>query len=214
MIKCNVKVCGLTKGQPVVRTAKEGGGKFIAFTLGVSIPAKSGINKMIDVSVTVDGTEADLGKYAEGLRLQVEGTLTMRKREDNIYFNLRANSITATDAQDSVEGTVEFRGTVGKSVDERKDKKGHDYYNFSAFTTEKVGETYNFIWLRFVRFGAKREDWLHPGVGVDAKGDFEISVYKERLNLGCRLTELAQWDKSQYQNSQPAEPDPTSDQPF
>jgi len=33
---------------------------------------------------------------------------------------------------------------------------------------------------------------------IEAKGQLELSVYNDRLNIGCRLTELAKWDKQPY----------------
>lgn len=203
MIKCNVKVCGTVVGKASMVTPKNGGDRFISFNMAVDIPDKNGVHKQLDVSIGIDGCDADLQKYQEGMRLEVIGNLTVRKKENVMYFNLRATAAGVSEGNDEITGTVTFRGTVGKTVDERKDKKGRDYYNFSAFTTEKNGETYSFIWLRFVHFGAKREDWLQPGIGVDAQGELEISTYNGTVYLGCRLAELKFWDKAAMQNSQP-----------
>jgi len=52
--------------------------------------------------------------------------------------------------------------------------------------------------VRFVRFSPDREDWLVEKANIEAKGQLELSVYNDRLNIGCRLTELAKWDKQPY----------------
>ena len=43
----------------------------------------------------------------------------------------------------------------------------------------------------------KDSDWLAPSAGADVKGDMDITVYNDNISLGCRVKELAQWDKSQ-----------------
>lgn len=53
MIKCNVTVCGTVSKAATCRTNKEGKA-FVSFAMNVVIPAKSGINKTIEVSVIVD----------------------------------------------------------------------------------------------------------------------------------------------------------------
>ena len=55
MIKCNVTVCGTVSKAATCRTNKEGKA-FVSFAMNVVIPAKSGINKTIEVSVIKDGT--------------------------------------------------------------------------------------------------------------------------------------------------------------
>ena len=53
MIKCNVTVCGTVSRQAQIRANKEGK-QFISFGVKVVIPAKSGINKTIEISVAKD----------------------------------------------------------------------------------------------------------------------------------------------------------------
>ena len=50
MIKCNVTVCGTVSKAATCRTNKEGK-PFVSFAVNVVIPAKSGMNKTIEVSV-------------------------------------------------------------------------------------------------------------------------------------------------------------------
>lgn len=199
MIKCNVTVCGIVSREATMRTDKECK-PFVSFALNVVIPAKNGINKTIEVSVAKDGSETDLAAYRPGTRLEVAGTLILKKREERMYFNLSASGMNFATAEDkdSIKGKMEFRGKIGKSVEERKDKNGKDYIQFSAFSTEKVGDGFTYIWVRFFCFGKGREAWLQPGAKTEVKGELELSAYNDSLNLSCRVDEMAEYVKPPY----------------
>ena len=92
MIKCNVTVCGTVSKAATCRTNKEGKA-FVSFAMNVVIPAKSGINKTIEVSVIKDGTLTEVGSCNIGERIEVAGVLVPRKWGDVLYFNLSASSI-------------------------------------------------------------------------------------------------------------------------
>ena len=40
--------------------------------------------------------------------------------------------------------------------------------------------------------------WLQSKAAIEAKGELEISVYNDRLNLSCKVAELCQWEKKPY----------------
>ena len=92
MIKCNVTVCGTVSKVATCRTNKEGKA-FVSFAMNVVIPAKSGINKTIEVSVIKDGTLTEVGSCNIGEHIEVVGVLVPRKRGDALYFNLSASSV-------------------------------------------------------------------------------------------------------------------------
>jgi hypothetical protein len=93
MIKCNVTVCGAISRSAQMRTGKEGK-SFLSFGVNVVIPAKSGINKTIDVSVAKDGNTLDeLSAYPVGTRVEITGSLTFHKKGESLYFNLSATDI-------------------------------------------------------------------------------------------------------------------------
>ena len=48
MIKCNVTVCGTVSRQAQMRANKEGT-QFASFGINIVIPAKSGINKTVEI---------------------------------------------------------------------------------------------------------------------------------------------------------------------
>lgn len=105
----------------------------------------------------------------------------------------------AAESKDGIVGDMEFKGKVGKDIDMKKDKNGKVFLMFSAFSAEKIGEEFAFTWVRFVRFVEEKEEWLQPKATIEAKGELEISVYNERLNLGCKVAELNLWEKKPYQ---------------
>lgn len=202
MIKCNVTVCGIVAQLATMRTSKEGK-PFLAVPVKVVVPARNGSDKTIEISVRKDGSEADIADYRVGERIEVTGTLTLKQRGDKLYFNLSADDVDfspKTD-EDAVTGEMEFRGKVGKRIDERTDKKGNPYLQFSAHSTEKVGESFESIWVRFIRFDAEREAWLQPGCRVQVKGEVSLSAYNDSLNISCKVAEMSEVVKPEYNNN-------------
>ena len=198
MIKCNVSVCGTVSKAAVVRNGKDGM-PFTTYSIDVVVPAKKGINKTVMVSCIMDGDCAEA--IIVGNRINVKGVLTFKKKDDNLYFNLKGIEVSqpAAESKDGIVGDMDFKGKVGKDIDMKKDKNGKTFLMFSAFSAEKIGEEFAFTWVRFVRFVEEKEEWLQPKTTIEAKGDLEISVYNERLNLGCKVAELSQWEKKPYQ---------------
>lgn len=197
MIKCNVSVCGTVSKAAVVRNGKDGM-PFTTYSVDVVIPAKKGINKTVMVSCIMDGDCAEA--IVVGNRIDVKGVLTFKKKDDNLYFNLKGIEVSqpATESKDGIVGDMEFKGKVGKDIDMKKDKNGKAFLMFSAFSAEKIGEEFAFTWVRFVRFSEEKEEWLQSKAAIEAKGELEISVYNDRLNLGCKVAELCQWEKKPY----------------
>lgn len=197
MIKCNVSVCGTVSKAAVVRNGKDGM-PFTTYSVDVVVLAKSGINKTVIVSCIMDGDCAEA--IVVGNRIDVKGVLTFKKKSDNLYFNLKGIEVSqsAAESKDGIVGDMEFKGKVGKDIDMKKGKNGKAFLMFSAFSAEKIGEEFAFTWVRFVRFSEKKEEWLKSKAAIKAKGELEISVYNDRLNLGCKVAELNQWEKKPY----------------
>ena len=197
MIKCNVTVCGTISRQAQIRANKEGQ-QFISFGVSVVIPAKSGINKTVEISVTKDtDNQGETVNYPVGTRIEVAGVLQFHKKGDTLYYNLSATGVNTFNAgnQDNITGTLEFRGTIGKHVDVKTDKKGNPYTLFSAYSSEKDGDSYAYTWVRFMQFGSAKEEWVQAKAGINAKGDLQIGVFNDRIDLTCRVKELTPWDK-------------------
>ena len=144
MIKCNVTVCGTVCRQAQLRANKEGK-QFISFGISVVVQAKTGINKTVEISVAKDGdNQAELVNYPVGSRIEVAGVLQFHKKGDALYLNLSASGVNTFNAgsQDAITGTFGFRGTIGKQVEVKTDKKGKPYTLFSAYSSEKDGDNY------------------------------------------------------------------------
>ena len=197
MIKCNVSVCGTVSKAAVVRNGKNGM-PFTTYSVDVVVPAKKGINKTVMVSCIMDGDCVEA--IVVGNRIDVKGVLTFKKKDDNLYFNLKGIEVSqsAAENKDGIVGDMDFKGKVGKDIDMKKDKNGKTFLMFSAFSAEKIGEEFAFTWVRFVRFSEEKEEWLQSKAAIEAKGELEISVYNDRLNLGCKVAELSQWEKKPY----------------
>ena len=173
MIRCNVTVYGVVSRVATCRTNKDGQ-PFVTFAMNVVVPAKSGINKTIEVSVLKDGTMTEVGNIVTGQRIEVVGTLVPKKRGDALYFNMTATGINS-------------------------DTSATEYsLMFSAFSAEKVQDGFEYLWVRFVRFGKEREAWFVPGCKVTAMGEMELSVYNDRLSFSCKVDELAEYVPQPY----------------
>ena len=123
------------------------------------------------------------------------GTLFLKRRGDKLYFNLFADRIdpVASDTADFLKGDMAFRGKVGKNIEERKDRNDKPYTMFSAFSIKKVDENFEYQWVRFFCFDRQREEWLQPGVKVEAKGELTVSVHNGKPDISCRVEELMQY---------------------
>lgn len=199
MIKCNVTICGVVSKAATCRTSQDGK-PFVCFAMNVVIPTKTGINKTVEVSIVKDGTLTEVGNPPVGSRIEVAGVLTLKKRGDNLYFNLSATGVNpdTTATEDAIAGQMEFRGKTGKQIEEKTDKKGKPFLSFSAFSAEKVQDGFEYIWVRFVRFDHEREAWLQPGVKIYAKGEMDVSVYNDRLNFSCKVGEISEYVPQPY----------------
>lgn len=144
MIRCNVTVCGVVSRVATCRTNKDGQ-PFVTFSVNVTVPAKNGVNKTIEISVLKDGALTDVENIVVGKRIEVAGVLIPKKRGENLYFNMTATGINSdtTATEDSIVGQLEFRGKVGKNIEEKQSKKGEPYMVFSAFSAEKVQDSLN-----------------------------------------------------------------------
>ena len=203
MIKCNVTVNGVISRVASMRTGKEGKA-YISFAVKVNVSSKDGDScKAVEVSVLQEGNSNELARYCSGSRVELKGSLTFRKRESNFYLNFHADSVDFNPANhtEGITGSMEFKGTIGKQVDEKTDKKGRQYLIFSAFSTEKDGDAFEYTWVRFIRFAPEHEAFLIPKGKIHINGPLEISIYQDKVNLGCRVEEISEWVKQDASKS-------------
>ena len=196
MIKCNVTIIGTITRGAEVRTTKDGK-SFLSFGLQTTLCADSADKKTIDIAVAMDGNAPSQFGFHSGARVEIEGTLTLRKKEETVYYNLSCNAIkSAENAEDEIKGTMHFKGTLGtKGLTEKQGKKGA-YRYFDAYSSEKDGDNYAYLWVHFIDFSPLAPDWLQPKTAIDAEGELEFSVFNGRESLNCRISTLALWDKT------------------
>lgn len=196
MIKCNVSVCAAINRAASVKNVKDN--SFLTFGIKVPVEGRDGSKKDLEVSVSIDGDKSKASVYAVGRRLNISGTMTVRKKGGKTYFNLRADSaeLANSKSENFIEGTMEFRGKIGKKgVEVKTDKKEKTYKAFSAFSSDKDGDNVEFTWVRFLYFNPKDgEDFLQANTYVECKGDLQLGVYKDEISLDCRVSEVAPWE--------------------
>ena len=194
MIKCKVTIVGCVFRAPEIKNDREGN-PFVTF--GISTELKENEEtRDIDISVACDGEEDSVLSLSIGDRVKVKGVLTFRKREDVLFFNLSANEVKKTKEKDKIEGDMTFRGTLGgKDIPEKQGKKGA-YRVFDAYSAEKITEDqYSYIWVHFIDFSDERPDCLIPKTGINAEGTLELTLFNDRLDIGCRVKSISKWEK-------------------
>lgn len=196
MIKCNVSACAAINRAASVKNVKDN--SFLTFGIKIPVEGRDGSKKDLEISVSVDGDKSKASVYAVGRRLNINGTMTVRKKGGKTYFNLRADSaeLANSKSENFIEGTMEFRGKIGKKgVEVKTDKKEKTYKAFSAFSSDKDGDNVEFTWVRFLYFNPKDgEDFLQANTYVECKGDLQLGVYKDEISLDCRVSEVAPWE--------------------
>lgn len=203
MIKAEVTVNGVISRASTTRTSKDGK-TYTQLSLTVNVGEVTKETLPIDISVIKDGyNQAEACQCTNGIRAEITGVLTFKKRSENMYVNLSAKEIHLNPASvtDAINGELEFRGTLGKQIDERTDKNGNPYQLFSGYSTEKVNDAFEFTWVRFARFSGDICNVLYPSAKVEVKGKLAITVFRKRLNLDCRVSEIKEWVKQAYQET-------------
>ena len=194
MIKCEVSVCGTINKEVIIRTNKDGK-SFMSFVMNIVLPTTSG-SKVIDVSVLCDNDRNyDLSKFCVGTRLNISGTLLFKKRGDNLYLNLYAEGFEFENvaAIDSIKGSMQFRGKLGKTIEEKTDKKGNKYHTFSGVSSEKVSDGFEYIWVSFFDFSQVLNDAIKPETKVEVAGSLDLSFYKDKLTISSRVKNISQY---------------------
>ena len=194
MIKCEVSVCGTINKEAIIRTNKDGK-SFMSFAMNIVLPTTSG-SKVLDVSVLCDCEKNnDVSKFCVGTRLNASGTLLFKKRGENLYLNLYAEGFEFENvaAIDSIKGSMLFRGKLGKTIEEKTDKKGNKYRTFSGVSSEKVSDGFEYIWISFFDFSQVLDDSIKPETKVEIAGTLDLSFFKEKLTISSRIKSVSQY---------------------
>lgn len=197
MVKCNVKVCGIINRTASVKQTVDGK-SFVAFGLSVDVPSTKGDAVPVNISVTAEN--ADVAALTQGRRVSIEGVLKIKgAAEKRTYFNLSADKIEMDPvAEYGIAGEMEFRGVVCKDIKTPTDKKGNRYLRFSAYSTDKVGEEFFSVFVRFVSFNEAIPSFVVPKAKIEAKGELRISTFNGNLDLNCKAVELNEYVKTPF----------------
>ncbi len=197
MIKCNVKVCGIINRAASVKQSADGRG-FVAFGMSVEVPSTKGDAVSVNISVAADS--ADAAVLTQGRRVAVDGMLKIKgAAEKKTYFNLSAENIALDPvAKSGISGEMEFRGVVCKDIKTPTDKKGNRYLRFSAYSTDKIGEEFFSVFVRFVSFNEAIPSFIVPKAKIEAKGELRISTFNGNLDLNCKAVELKEYVKAPF----------------
>lgn len=194
MIKCEVSVCGTINKEAIIRTNKDGK-SFMSFAMNIVLPTTSG-SKVVEVSVLRDcDMNDDVSRFGIGTRLNANGTMLPKKRGENLYLNLYAEGFEFENvaAIDSIKGNLQFRGKLGKTVEERTDKKGNKYHTYSGVSSEKVSDGFEYIWVSFFDFSEVLDDAVKPETKVEISGSLDLSFFKDKLTISSRVKSVNQY---------------------
>ena len=201
MIKAEVNVTGTVKRNTGIRTDRNND-PYLSLIVTECLPDAKQTNHSIDVFVSLPNAhQEDVYTYTEGSRLTVNGSMDFRKKEEELQFYLTGNLVSIENVTDldAIGGTMTFRGHLKKEnvYEQKTDKNGHPYIVFSAYSSEKVGESFVSTWVNFMRFPEKDADissilpdWMRPKSHVDITGDLQVSSYGGTVRLSCRVRDI------------------------
>ena len=89
MIKSNVIICAEISRAAVMKGVKESP-SFMSFSVSLPLEGRDGSKKNLEISVSADGDETLADTYTLGRRVNIEGSMTLRKHGEHLYFNVRA----------------------------------------------------------------------------------------------------------------------------
>ena len=195
MIKSNLKVCATINRAASVKKDKKGA-SYLSYGVQLPISGKHGETQNLVINVMMAPSKGNASDLIVGRRVKLEGEMTIHKHGGKLCCYLRPESLELADgASDSIEGTLEFRGKLGKKdVELKEDKNGNIYMVFGAFSTDKTKDKPEFTWVSFLYFDPKDgEDFLKPGNYIDAKGTLQLGVFNDAITLDCVVSEVKPW---------------------
>ena len=195
MIKSNLKVCATINRAASVKKDKKGA-SYLSYGVQLPVNGKNGESQTLVINVMMAPSKGSVSDLTVGRRVALEGEMAIHKHGGKLSCYLRPERVELVEnGSDSIEGTLEFRGKLGKKdVELKEDKNGNIYMVFSAFSTDKTKDKPEFTWVSFLYFDPKDgEDFLKPGTYIDAKGTLQLGVYHDAVTLDCLLDEVKPW---------------------
>ena len=195
MIKSNLKVCAVINRAASVKKDKKGA-SYLSYGVQLPVSGKNGESQTLVINVMMAPSKGSVSDLTVGRRVALEGEMAIHKHGGKLSCYLRPERVKLVEnGSDSIEGTLEFRGKLGKKdVELKEDKNGNIYMVFSAFSTDKTKDKPEFTWVSFLYFDPKDgEDFLKPGTYIDAKGTLQLGVYHDAVTLDCLVDEVKPW---------------------
>lgn len=195
MIKSNLKVCATINRAASVKKDKKGA-SYLSYGVQLPVSGKNGESQTLVINVMMAPSKGNVSDLTVGRRVALEGEMAIHKHGGKLCCYLRPESVDLVEnGSDSIEGTLEFRGKLGKKeVELKEDKNGNIFMVFSAFSTDKTKDKPEFTWVSFLYFDPKDgEDFLKPGTYIDAKGTLQLGVYHDAVTLDCLVDEVKPW---------------------
>ena len=195
MIKSNLKVCATINRAASVKKDKKGA-SYLSYGVQLPVSGKNGESQTLVINVMMAPSKGSVSDLTVGRRVALEGERAIHKHGGKLSCYLRPERVELVEnGSDSIEGTLEFRGKLGKKdVELKEDKNGNIYMVFSAFSTDKTKDKPEFTWVSFLYFDPKDgEDFLKPGTYIDAKGTLQLGVYHDAVTLDCLVDEVKPW---------------------
>ena len=196
MIKVvELKVCATINRAASVKKDKKGA-SYLSYGVQLPISGKNGETQNLVINVMMAPSKGNVSDLTVSRRVALEGEMAIHKHGGKLSCYLRPERVELVEnGSDSIEGTLEFRGKLGKKdVELKEDKNGNIYMVFSAFSTDKTKDKPEFTWVSFLYFDPKDgEDFLKPGTYIDAKGTLQLGVYHDAVTLDCLVDEVKPW---------------------
>ena len=172
------------------------GASYLSYGVQLPVSGKNGESQTLVINVMMAPSKGSVSDLTVGRRVALEGEMAIHKHGGKLSCYLRPERVELVEnGSDSIEGTLEFRGKLGKKdVELKEDKNGNIYMVFSAFSTDKTKDKPEFTWVSFLYFDPKDgEDFLKPGTYIDAKGTLQLGVYHDAVTLDCLVDEVKPW---------------------
>lgn len=206
MIRADVTAIGTIKRAATIRTDKNNQ-PYLSFILGITLTDSKGSAKDIELFVMdTKGKQSDISLYSEKKRVSVKGSMNIRTKGEELAYYINAESITTKEVAelDSIDGDLRFVGFLRKDkvCEEKTDRNGKPYLIFSAYSSEKVGDSFVNTWVNFRRFPEKdtgietvKPEWMQPKAHVIIDGDLHLEYYGGKVRISSRVKDMSLWDK-------------------
>jgi len=206
MIRADVTAIGTIKRAATIRTDKNNQ-PYLSFILGITLTDSKGSAKDIELFVMdTKGKQSDISLYSEKKRVSVKGSMNIRTKGEELAYYINAESITTKEVAelDSIDGDLRFVGFLRKDkfCEEKTDRNGKPYLIFSAYSSEKVGDSFVNTWVNFRRFPEKdtgietvKPEWMQPKAHVIIDGDLHLEYYGGKVRISSRVKDMSLWEK-------------------